>query len=229
MKVIDLHKAYGSHQVLKGINFELDAGKVYGLVGENGAGKTTLYECLVGWQDFQGKVDLSREGVQLKTAYLQTSPPSLSLITGWEYLKLLSLAREVHEEDFERKNLFELPLGEYIQNYSTGMLKKLALLGILLQDNDLFLLDEPYSGVDLQSSILITEIIRELAAANKFILISSHIFSALKDCCDEIFYLKDGLIQDRIMKRDFSKFEDDLRQNLVADKLKVLGLGKERG
>ena len=120
---------------------------------------------------------------------------------------------------FVEKNIFDLPLSQYAETYSTGMKKKLALTGILLQKNDFFILDEPFNGVDIQSNMLITAIIERLKAAQKTILISSHIFSTLNDTCDQIYVLRGGEIAQKVEKQDFQQLDEEMRQFVLGDKI----------
>lgn len=91
-------------------------------------------------------------------------------ITGKEYPQLLTNAREVELQNVHDKNIFDLPLNKYASTYSTGMQKKLALTAILLQQNEVFILDETFNGVDIQSNLVITEIIKKLKALKKTFL-----------------------------------------------------------
>jgi ABC-2 type transport system ATP-binding protein len=115
--------------------------------------------------------------------------------------------------------LFKIPLDLLIEEFSTGMKKKLALTGILLQKNDFFILDEPFNGVDIQSNMLISAIIERLKAAGKTILISSHIFSTLNDTCDQILVLRSGEIAQRVEKTDFQQLDEEMRQFVLGDKI----------
>jgi ABC-2 type transport system ATP-binding protein len=136
----------------------------------------------------------------------------------------MCLARKLSLHDWETKNIFELPLNEYAETYSTGMKKKLALLGILLQENHYFILDEPFNGVDIQSNLIITDIIHQLKALNKTIILSSHIFSTLSDNCDEIHVLKDGTFAQRVTKEDFKKLEMEMKEQSAGPRISALGL-----
>ena len=197
----DLSKSYGSNQILKKINLDLHKGNVYGFVGKNGAGKTTLFRCLAGLENYNGKIISDYKILKNHLGFLQTNPFFMSKITGWEYLKLLSVARDIKTDNFKKQNIFDLPLNQYTDTYSTGMIKKLAFIGILLQENDIFILDEPFNGVDIHSNILISEIIAKLKSLNKIVLISSHIFSTLSDCSDEIRLLKNGYFSKNSQKK----------------------------
>jgi len=218
----NLYKSFGNKQVLKGISLTLEKGKAYGIVGENGAGKTTFFRCLAGMEQFSGKVNSAFQPLKNHMGFLQTNPIFLSKITGWEYLKLLCTAREIKAEDFETQNIFKLPLNQYAETYSTGMKKKLALLGILLQKNEVFILDEPFNGVDIHSNMIISAIIQQLKEKGKIVLISSHIFSTLSDNCDQIFLLKAGQIDKTVSQEAFKQLDEDMKQFVVGDRVEKL-------
>jgi len=104
------------------------------------------------------------------------------------------------------------------------MKKKLALTAILLQDNNYFIFDEPFNGVDIQSNIVITEIIHKLKELDKTVIISSHIFSTLSDTCDEIHLLSNGSFIKSVQKADFSALETEMKQITIGNKIEKLGL-----
>jgi ABC-2 type transport system ATP-binding protein len=177
IQVQELSKSFGKNEVLKNISFELKPGKIYGLVGENGAGKTTLFRCLAGLEKFAGTINTEID-IPLKniTGYLPAEIYFLPFITGEEHLELIIRARDKNIETTKTHNVFKLPLQQFASEYSTGMQKKLALTGILLQENQLFILDEPFNGVDIQSNQLITEILSMLKSKGKTIILSSQHF-----------------------------------------------------
>lgn len=219
IRITELNKTYGTHQVLKGINLELWAGKVYGIVGANGAGKTTLFKCLAHLESYEGQIESEWYPLKNHMGFLETNPLFMSKMTGWEYLKLLSVARDIDSDEFEAKNVFDLPLQQYVETYSTGMKKKLALTGVLLQDNNVFILDEPFNGVDIHSNMMIVEVIKRLKQKGKTVLISSHIFSTLKDTCDEIMMLKSGEISKHVMPEHFEELEEEMKTFVIGDKM----------
>lgn len=210
----NLSKAYGKKEVLKGVNLDLERGRIYGLVGINGSGKTTLFRCLAGLETYSGSVRSEFPVLKDHLGFLPTHPVFLSHITGWEYLKLFNLARGIRSEGFEQKNMFDLPLDQYAEHYSTGMKKKLAFLALLLQKNEVFLLDEPFNGVDLPSNLLMGKILTRLRSEGKVILISSHILPALKDQCDQVHYLDEGIISASFMRGDFHQLDRFFEENL---------------
>ncbi|HTN45312.1 MAG TPA: ATP-binding cassette domain-containing protein [Flavipsychrobacter sp.] len=217
--VENLSKSYGDQEVLKGISRCFDTGKVYGIIGENGAGKTSLFRCIAGLETYTGHIYSSHTPLKNHLGLLLTDPFFFTKITGQEYLKLVCQARGKEIKNLEEKNIFALPLNRYASTYSTGMKKKLALLGILLQNNDYFILDEPYNGVDIQSNIIISEIILKLKQSGKTVLISSHIFSTLSDTCDEILLLKEGRFTRTVTKNEFSLLEQEMKNTLVDKRI----------
>ncbi|MGZ3874540.1 MAG: ABC transporter ATP-binding protein [Mucilaginibacter sp.] len=214
-----LSKSYGSHQVLTDINLTFKKGEINGIAGENGAGKTTLFKCIAGLESFDGTVEYNGGILKNATGYLPTDLFFFSKMTGYEYLKLLSNARGLQGDNLKSANIFDLPLNEYAENYSTGMKKKLALTGLLIQKNEVFILDEPFNGVDIHSNIIIQEIILKLRELGKIVIMSSHIFSTLNDTCDHLHHLKNGIIKNSVSKGDFEQIENEMKGDSAGSKL----------
>ncbi len=224
INIKNLQKSYGSNKVLENINLTFERGKVYGIVGDNGAGKTTLFKCISGLENFDGLIKSPNNDLKKKIGYLETEPYFFSKMTGKEYLQFLCIAKDINETEFEQKNIFDLPLNQYVTSYSTGMKKKIALLAILLQKNEYLILDEPYNGVDIQSNLLITELIHKLKELKKIVIISSHIFSTLSETCDEIHLLKKGKIIKSVLKQEFSELEEEMKKVTIGSKINKLKL-----
>jgi len=224
IQIQHLSKSFGAKQVLSDISISFDKGKVYGIVGENGAGKTTLFRCIAGLEEYEGTISADRVPLKNHLGLLLTEPFFFSKITGAEYIRLLCNARGTKLTDIESRNVFDLPLNQYASTYSTGMQKKLAITAILLQGNDYFILDEPFNGVDIQSNIIIEEIIHKLRELNKTVIISSHIFSTLSDTCDEIHLLSQGSFTKSVLKEDFQALESEMKSATLGGKIDRLGL-----
>jgi ABC-2 type transport system ATP-binding protein len=146
------------------------------------------------------------------------------MITGKEYIRLLCNARGKTNLDIDSKNIFDLPLNQYASTYSTGMKKKLAITAILLQENEYFILDEPFNGVDIQSNIILTEIILKLKELNKIVIISSHIFSTLSETCDEIHLLRKGEQIKSVQKSGFKNLEQEMKEMTIGNRIDKLDL-----
>jgi len=206
-----LRKSYFGNEVLKGVDLTLSPGHVYGIMGHNGAGKTTLFNCIAGIEPYEGRIESPFSLLKNHLGYLMTDLYFFPMMTGREYLILCCAARGRSGIDFDARNIFHLPLDQYARTYSTGMKKKLALLAILLQDNDVFILDEAFNGLDLQSTLIVTEIVLELKRLKKTVLLSSHIFSTLQETCDLLYILEDGRCQRSYNKDAFSDLDRQLR------------------
>lgn len=186
MIIESLSKRYGNVTVLENVNLHYSSGTLNGIIGKNGAGKSTLFNCIAQNIPFNGNI----ERKNIKTiGMLSANPYMFPRITGYEFIRFALSAkkrRENRQKTEKYNRLFELPLNKYAENYSTGMLKKLHLLALLLQENDLLLLDEPFNGLDIQSSIYLSEILKEMRHFDSVILISSHDISHLLKISDTI-------------------------------------------
>ncbi|HLP57165.1 MAG TPA: ATP-binding cassette domain-containing protein [Fluviicola sp.] len=217
--VKSLSKSYGNNRVLKGIDLTFKEGEIAGVIGDNGAGKTTLFKCISALESFDGSVEYDKGILKNNIGFLEANPYFFPKMTGLEYLQLMCNARDVKLDNLKQYNLFDLPLEKYAVNYSTGMKKKLALTGILLQKNQVFILDEPFNGVDIHSNMIIEEIILKLKEAGKVVILSSHIFSTLRDTCDYLLHLKGGMIAKNVERADFEKVEEEMKGDAIGDKI----------
>ena len=224
IKIKELSKLFGNKEVLKNLSMEFSKGNVYGIVGENGAGKTTLFRCIAGLESYSGEIISDVMPLKNHLGLLLTEPFFFSMMTGREYIRLLCNARGKTNVDIDNKNIFDLPLEQYASTYSTGMKKKLAITAILLQENEYFILDEPFNGVDIQSNIILTEIILKLKELNKIVIISSHIFSTLSDTCDEIHLLRKGEQIKSVNKTGFKDLEQEMKEITIGNLIKNLDL-----
>ncbi|MFH6955967.1 ATP-binding cassette domain-containing protein [Flavobacterium aquidurense] len=207
LEIRNINVKYSEDYILKNLSISVDAinNNVLGILGKNGAGKTTLFNTLFGELNFSGEIfwkgkKLNRTSV----AYLETINYFYPYITGKEYLNYFGSDISAIEE---YNSLFNLPLDEFVDTYSTGMKKKLALIGILLLDRPINILDEPFNGMDFEGVYILYDIIKEMKAKNKIIIISSHIIETLFHTCDNIAFLKNGMIEKNIGKNEFNQLE----------------------
>ena len=209
-----LSKSYGATCVLESLSLQYESGKIYGLVGENGAGKTTLFNCILGLTPHQGTI-FRKPGLSI--GYLPAELYFYTLVTGREYLEfcLRAKGKKLDKEQLEAMNGdFHLPLHRYASEYSTGMKKKLALMALLLQDNDVYILDESFNGVDLYGCIRLKSLIRSLKENGKTVLLSSHLVPVLHELCDSIDYLSNRTIVKRFTEESAEEIEVEIMKQM---------------
>jgi ABC-2 type transport system ATP-binding protein len=223
INVQDLSISFNNHKVLKNITIDFEEGLVHGIVGLNGAGKTTFFNVLAKMlKPDSGELTLNGTALGIKdTVYLETHNFFFSRITGNEYLKIFRQTNTGFDLAALQEYL-KLPLAELIENYSTGMKKKLALLAVLNQDKPVFILDEPFNGLDLETNKILELIILSLKQKQKTVFVSSHIIDPLLTTCDKIHLLENGCFVKTYLKPSFSKIEEDLFGKLKSEAAKVI-------
>lgn len=217
LDIRNLSVSYPGKQVLHSLHLQAPTASVHGIVGGNGAGKTTFFNTVYGFQPVQsGSLMWSNRPLERKDiGYLETNNFFYSAITGREYLGLF---RSVHL-NFPTKEwaeMMRLPLDTWIDHYSTGMKKKLALLAVIKTGKPLLLLDEPYNGLDLESQYLLRDIVLRLKAQGHTVLLSSHILETLTPVCDAIHYLSDGSIKRVVTPTGYAEFEAFLVEEMQS-------------
>jgi ABC-2 type transport system ATP-binding protein len=212
--MISIHKlnvSYGEKNVLKDLDLEIPSSSIHGLVGLNGSGKTTFLNTLYGLKEKQtGSILYNLVPMpKNKIAYLETANYFYPYITGKEYLKMFQSQNAAFDID-QWNELFELPLNQLVEDYSTGMKKKLAFMGVICLDREIIILDEPFNGVDMETVQKMKSLLIHLKEKNKTIIITSHILESLLSLCDLLSYLNHGSIQFTREKKDFGSVEREI-------------------
>jgi len=215
--------SYGKNRVIDHLDLQWEKGGIHGLVGLNGAGKTTLLNSLYGLQKIEkGKIEWEGHPISKKeVAYLETQNYFYDKITGLEYLQLF-MHKNPSFEIQKWNGFFHLPLKKLISTYSTGMKKKLAFMGILSLDRPIYMLDEPYNGVDLETTQHFKLIMKALKEKEKTIILTSHIFESLTSICDTLSYLQAGKIQFSVQKSEFATIEERIFGEMNMEKEQVI-------
>ena len=193
-------------KIIDSLNLAISDNTINGIVGLNGAGKTTFLNSVYGLKSIDsGDIKFNDRKINKKeVSFLETENYFYSNITGREYL---SLFKNPDYDSDKWNQLFLLPLDTIVDDYSTGMKKKLALMGILKQDKPIMILDEPFNGLDIETCRIIRQILLKLKDRDKTIIITSHIIETLTNLCDYIHYLEKGKIKYSKDKSDFKEFE----------------------
>lgn len=196
IKIENLTVQYGDNIVFNKANAYFEKGFSYGILGLNGAGKTTLLNVLYKLKEYNGLITIEKGKLdRSKISYLPSENYFYYNLTGRDYLNIFPKPFDKNViHNFEL--LFNLPLDNLIKEYSSGMKKKLALIGVLLLNRDIVIFDEPFGNLDIESVYVFKEIVEKLKYTGRTILISSHITDVLKGVCDKFFFLEDQTINE---------------------------------
>lgn len=210
IKIDKLEVNYGNNNVLNELCLEIASNTIHGLVGLNGSGKTTLLNTIYGLKNkAKGTIRYYDEDIKRNNiAFLETINYFYPRITGKEYLTIFKTQNPGFDID-KWNTLFELPLNRLIDDYSTGMKRKLALMGIICLNREVLILDEPFNGIDLETVQKIKTLLLNLKT-KKTIIVTSHILESLMPICDSISYLNNGKIEFTKRKKNFDEIEKDI-------------------
>ena len=205
----NLWKSYGSKAVLKGIDFHVTPGQVIGYIGPNGAGKSTTVKILCGLiSDFNGEVfvngiDIKKDplAVKQKIGYVPELAELYDVLTPMEFLALMA---ELYNLDpavaavRAEKMLSAFGLAANLHNrmdtFSKGMRQKVLITSGLLHNPDIIILDEPLSGLDANSVIIVKDLITKLAKEGKTVFYCSHMMDIVEKVSDRIILINDGQV-----------------------------------
>ena len=203
----NLTRYYGKVTAVADLNLQVSAGALFGLIGPNGAGKTTTLRMLAGLlEPSTGTILLNGQEVnhnwpelRKKIGYMPDFFGVYEDMLVWEYLDFFARCydlpttrrRQVTDELLELVDLTE-KREAYVQTLSRGMRQRLCLAHALVHDPQILLLDEPASGLDPRARVEMRELLRELGAMGKTILVSSHILSELAELCDSVGIMEKG-------------------------------------
>ena len=189
LELVDVCKRYSGIPAVCGVSFAAAAGEVTGYLGPNGSGKSTTMKMITGLLEpssgevrFLGeRIDRDLIAYKRRIGYVPEEPHLYTHLSATEYLTMVAQLRGLTaKRDMDRIDgllqLFSLHGDRYasISGYSKGMRQKVLLIAALLHNPDLILLDEPFSGLDVGSALILRDLIRALAASGKAVLFSSH-------------------------------------------------------
>ena len=200
-------KHYGEFAALKDLSLCLENGEIFGLIGHNGAGKTTSISLLTSiieptsGQILVDGMDLSqhRDDIKKRIAYVPDSPDIFLNLTAREYWNFLAKVYGVESGLAQARmdslsRLFDIQdrQDETIDSFSHGMRQKTIIIGALIPNPDIWVLDEPLTGLDPQASFDLKEMMKEHAQKGNTVLFSTHVLSVAEQLCDRIGILRKG-------------------------------------
>jgi ABC-2 type transport system ATP-binding protein len=204
-----LSKSYGSVPAVQNVNFRLKPGQVLGYLGPNGSGKSTTVRMLTGLlEPTRGEVTQDGEDIHKNLAayrkrlgYVPEEANLYPYLTGEEYLEMVGTLRAMSEARRKTRidallNLFSLwPHRQVtVGSYSKGMRQRILLIAALMDNQDVLILDEPMSGLDVTSSLILKNLIQELSARGKSIFFCSHVLAVVEKICSQLIILRKGQV-----------------------------------
>ena len=202
-------KKYNVFPAVDHVSFSIEPGEILGYLGPNGAGKTTTIKMLTGLLEptsgdifFHGeKIKNNMYDYKKKIGYVPEEPDIYPHLSAYDYLLMVGRLRQMPEKALKEKieqfmELFKLSLEmqSSISSYSKGMVQKVLLSAALLHNPDILLLDEPLSGLDVETSLIIKDLVKQLSKEGKIIFYCSHILEVVEKICSRVIIIHNGRI-----------------------------------
>ncbi|ALS01695.1 3-dehydroquinate dehydratase [Enterococcus silesiacus] len=207
IELTGVSKNYGTKQALKELNLTIKQGEIFGFLGHNGAGKSTTIKSLVSIiQPSSGSITVdgmelseNRQVIKQKIAYVPDTPDIFLQLTAGEYWDLIGAAYELDATQKQNRlselaSLFDMlsHQDETLASFSHGMRQKTIIIGALLPDPDIWILDEPLQGLDPQAAFDLKQMMKAHAAKGKTVIFSTHALDIAQQLCDQLAILKKG-------------------------------------
>lgn len=232
IKFNGINKSYnGTHKAVDNISLEIKDGEIFGFLGPNGAGKTTTIKMLTGiTKQDSGTIEINgvdtvKDPLKSKRqfGYVPDSPDMFLRLSGIEYLNFMADIYKV-DKDKRKEKITELSkmldmenaLGDKIQSYSHGMRQKIVLMGALLHDPAVWILDEPLTGLDPKSAYLLKEMMRKHADSGKTVFFSTHVLEVAEKICDRVAIVNKGKI---LFCGTLEEIREHFKQNESLEKM----------
>ncbi len=211
IKINSLSKMYKNADrfAVKNLNLTINTGEVFGFIGANGAGKSTTIKCITGILPYNdGSIeiagyDMAKDSISAKKniGYVSDNHSVYDKLTGREYVNFLANIYDVSKQDRDQR-LNELSirfdlqdkLDSPIKSYSHGMKQKICVIGALIHEPKVWILDEPLTGLDPKSAKELKGLMREHCEKGNVVFFSSHVLEVVEKLCDRIAIIKDGEI-----------------------------------
>lgn len=209
LRVENVHKSFNGRKILDGVNITIRDGEIYGLVGANGAGKTTIMNIISKLINAdQGQIFIDDKKIEKvrdlrgKLGFIMDIPSLYDYMTAYEYFKYLSSICENQTQSIEERSKELLDLvglsdvgDKRIKSFSRGMQQRFGIAVGLFNNPSIVIMDEPTSALDPIGRYEISNIIKNLKANGKTVLLSTHILSDVEKICDRIGILVGGVIK----------------------------------
>ncbi|MGH1279021.1 ABC transporter ATP-binding protein [Bacillus basilensis] len=240
IEITNVSKSYnGSTYAVKDLSLSVPSGEIFGFLGPNGAGKSTTIKMITGIHGvdkgtitINGK-DIMKNPMEAKRTfgYVPDSPDMFLRLKGIEYLNFMAdmyeVPKEVRQERIEslakKFDLYNV-LSDQIQSYSHGMRQKIVIIGVLVHEPDVWILDEPLTGLDPKSAYILKEMMREHADKGKIVFFSTHVLEVAEKICDRVAIINKGNLQ---FKGNLNEMRDHFKSNESLEKMFLEMTGNE--
>lgn len=233
LEVKNLFKVYQNAKYIsaRNISFTVNEGEIFGFLGVNGAGKSTTIKCITGIIPFSaGTIEIcgydivkNPHDAKCSFGFVPDNHAVYDKLTGFEYVNYLANLYKVPME--ERKERFEKlvkifnmenAITNQIASYSHGMKQKISIIGALIHQPKVWILDEPMVGLDPQSIFEVKNYMKEYAKAGNCVLFSSHNLDTVEKLCDRALIVHGGKVLEHIDLNDYRKKGADLEKEFMA-------------
>ncbi len=220
----NITKNFGEKQVLKGISFNTESGKAFGLLGRNGAGKTTSIRILMDvFPADSGEILIDGKPIDHSSIGIGYLPEERGLYPKKKIIDQLiyfAALKGMNKNDAEKAIdywLDRLEMTEYkskrLDTLSKGNQQKIQLITALAHDPKIIILDEPFSGLDPVNALLLKSVVKDEIAKGKIVLFSSHQMSYIEEFCDRIVIIYDGI---SVLHGDLSEIKRNYPRNVLT-------------
>lgn len=226
IELTNVTKSYSSSsKAVDNISLDIPDGEIFGFIGPNGAGKTTTIKIITGiikadnGEIKANGIDISKSPLDAKRqfGFVPDSPDMFLRLKGIEYLNFMADIYEVKSEKrMERikylSDKFEISraLEDKIESYSHGMRQKIIIIGALIHNPSIWILDEPMTGLDPKSSFILKEMMREHADAGNTVFFSTHVLEVAEKLCDRLAIINNGVI---LFSGTFQKLKNQFKED----------------
>lgn len=238
LKVEKLCKKYSqkADYSIENINIVGNEGEIIGILGHNGAGKSTTIKCITGMHPYEeGTIelcgfDMKKDAIQVKKnfGYVSDEFTLFEKMTGIEFINFMADVYKVSKKDREERvkmfqELFQLGASIYnpISSYSHGMKQKISIMGALIHNPKVFILDEPMVGLDPYTSNQVKEFFKKHSSDGNLVLFSSHNLDIVEKLCDRAYIIDQGKILEEINIHEFKKTNKNLEEYFLSITKKV--------
>lgn len=198
IEVEHIDKSFGKEQVLQDISFSIPYGSIYGVVGNNGSGKTVLMKCICGFMKCdRGVIRVNGRQVGKEVDFpdhmgvIIETPGFIPNLSGYKNLKVLAALKGRIGKTEIRKTMQRVGLNpdmrKPVTKYSLGMRQRLGIAQAIMENPDVLILDEPFNGLDKYGVAQMRNLLKELKAQGKAILLASHNAQDIEELCDHVF------------------------------------------